>query len=257
VIIRGVSTLEEQLTPVQITRVDKQRIVKVLANLAPDLPLGTAAGEISRLMAEQGNVPPGYSHRFAGIFEIMEEAQKALAEAGVIALILVILTLAAILESWVQPALILVTIPLALMGGIWALVITGGSLGIFEIMGVVMMMGIVVNNAILIVDQANQHRAEGIPRHKAMITATCEQFRPIVMITLAAILGMMPLALGRGIGAELRNGVGIISVGGILVSGVLTLLLLPILYDLCTRKNGVTGDVKNHKSGKTQDPERG
>ena len=249
VIIRGVSTLEEQLAPVQITRVDKQRIVKVLANLDPDLPLGTAVGEISRLIEEEGNFPPGYSYRFAGIFEVMAEAQKALGEAGIMALILVILTLAAILESWVQPALILVTIPLALMGGIWALVLTRGSLGIFEIMGVVMMMGIVVNNAILIVDQANQHRAEGIPRHKAMITATCEQFRPIVMITLAAILGMMPLALGRGIGAELRNGVGIISVGGILVSGVFTLLLLPLLYDLCTKKNGVKNEESRDLKG--------
>jgi len=240
-ILRGVSTLEEDLAPVQITRVDKQRITKVLANLAPDLPLGTAAGEIRRLIEEEGDFPPGYGYRFAGIFEVMEEAQEALAEAGVIALVLVILTLAAILESWLQPALILVTIPLSLLGTVWALVLTGGSLGIFEIMGVVMMIGIVVNNAILIVDQANQHRAEGIPRHKAMISATCEQFRPIVMITLAAILGMMPLALGRGIGAELRNGVGIVSVGGILVSGALTLLLLPILYDLCTRKNGANG----------------
>ncbi|MCK5225947.1 MAG: efflux RND transporter permease subunit, partial [Planctomycetes bacterium] len=81
------------------------------------------------------------------------------------------------------------------------------------------------------------HVKEGIPRHKAMITAATERFRPIVMITLAAILGMMPLAIGRGIGAELRNGVGIASVGGIFISGVLTLVVMPILYDFSTRKN--------------------
>ncbi len=237
-ILRGVSDVEEHLAPVQITRVDKRRIAKVLANAAPTLPLGKAVEEISHGIDKKGNFPPGYNYRFSGIVEVMEEAQKALGEAGVVALILVILTLAAILESWFQPALILVTIPLALIGTFWALVLAGGSLGIFEIMGFVMMMGIVVNNAILIMDQFNLHVAEGIPRHKAMISATCEQFRPIVMITLAAVLGMMPLALGRGIGAELRNGVGIASMGGILVSGVLTLVVMPILYDLCTRKNG-------------------
>ncbi|HOO64227.1 MAG TPA: efflux RND transporter permease subunit, partial [Synergistaceae bacterium] len=239
-ILRGVSSAEEHLAPVQITRMDKQRITKVLGNLGPKTALGTAVSELAGAIDEKGNYPPGYSYRFGGIYEVMAEAQEALGEAGIIALILVILTLAAILESWIQPALILITLPLALIGTVWGLVLTEGSLGIFEIMGMVMMLGIVVNNAILIMDQFNRHIAEGIPRHKAMITATCEQFRPIVMITLAAILGMMPLALGRGIGAELRNGVGIASVGGILVSGILTLVIMPILYDLCTKKNGAS-----------------
>jgi len=100
-----------------------------------------------------------------------------------------------------------------------------------------MMIGIVVNNAILIMDQFNVHVAEGVPVHKAMITAACERFRPVVMITFAAVLGMLPLALGRGIGAEMRNGVGIASVGGILISGVLMLVVMPILYDLFTRRS--------------------
>ncbi len=85
-------------------------------------------------------------------------------------------------------------------------------------------------------DQFNLHVQEGIPRHKAMITAACERFRPVVMITLAAVLGMLPLAWDRGIGAEMRNGVGIASVGGILVSGMLTLIVMPIRYELFTRK---------------------
>jgi len=168
----------------------------------------------------------------------MSEGIAELGEAGIISIILVILSLAAIMESFKQPALILVTVPLAVPGVIWALAATGGSLGIFEIMGVVMMIGIVVNNAILIVDGFNVHVREGVPRHKAMITASCEQFRPVVMITLAAVLGMLPLAVSKGIGAEMRVGVGIASVGGILISGILTLVVVPILYDLTTRKGG-------------------
>ncbi len=96
---------------------------------------------------------------------------------------------------------------------------------------------VLVLAAILIMDQFNVHVKEGVPRHKAMVAAATERFRPIVMITLAAVLGMLPLALGRGIGAEMRNGVGIASVGGILMAGVLTLVVMPILYDLCTRKD--------------------
>jgi HAE1 family hydrophobic/amphiphilic exporter-1 len=154
-----------------------------------------------------------------------------------IAIVLVILTLSAILESFKQPWLILVTLPLGLIGIMWSLALTGESISMFVLMGTVMMIGIVVNNAILIMDQFNVHVLEGIPVHKAMITAACERFRPIVMITLAAVLGMLPLAVSRGIGAELRNSVGIASVGGILVSGILTLIVMPILYDLFTRKN--------------------
>jgi len=167
----------------------------------------------------------------------MKEAQVEFAEAGIVAIILVILTLAAILESFKQPWFILVTLSLALIGVFWALALTGERLSMFVLMGIVMMIGIVVNNAILIMDQLNVHVSEGIPRHKAMIAASCERFRPIVMITLAAVLGMLPLALGRGIGAEMRNGVGIASAGGILISGVLALIVIPILYDLFTRKS--------------------
>ena len=167
---------------------------------------------------------------------MMAEAGAAFGEAGLIAIILVVLTLAAILESFKQPWLILVTIPLALIGVMWALALTGESISMFVLMGVVMMFGIVVNNAILIMDQFNVHVKEGVPIHKAMITASCERFRPVAMITLAAVLGMLPLALGRGIGAELRNSVGIASVGGILISGILTLIVMPIVYDLVTRK---------------------
>jgi HAE1 family hydrophobic/amphiphilic exporter-1 len=235
-LLTSVGEVVEGEMPIQIIRRDKRRLAKLYAQLDESLPLGTAVSQVSRILDEQVGLPPGYSYSFAGTYEFMAEGQEGLAEAGMIAMMLVVLTLAAILESFRQPALILVTIPLALIGAVWALAAAGESFSIFVIMGVVMMIGIVVNNAILIMDQFNVHVKEGIPRHKAMITAACERFRPIVMITLAAVLGMLPLALGQGIGAEMRNGVGIASAGGILVSGVLTLIVMPVLYDLFTRK---------------------
>jgi hydrophobic/amphiphilic exporter-1 (mainly G- bacteria), HAE1 family len=240
-VLTNVSRIEQTEMPVQIIRKDKRRIAKLYSQLDERrLPLGMAVSQIGRAVDEQLALPPGYGYGFAGAYEFMAEGQAGLAEAGLLSIVLVILTLAAILESFRQPAIILVTIPLALIGTTWALAVAGESFSIFVIMGIVMMMGIVVNNAILIMDQFNQHVREGIPRHQAMISASCERFRPIIMITLAAVLGMMPLALGRGIGAESRTGVGIASVGGILISGILTLIVLPILYDLCTRAKSKT-----------------
>jgi HAE1 family hydrophobic/amphiphilic exporter-1 len=236
VLLESLAYVEEDLTPVLLTRKDKRRVSKIYANLGPGLPLGTAVSRISETIDTKGDLPPQYDYQFAGRYEVMAEGLEGLAEAGVISIVLVVLMLAAILESFKQPAIILVTVPLALIGTIYGLLWTGNSLGIFEIMSVVMMIGIVVNNAILIVDQFNVHVREGYPRHKAMIEASCERFRPVVMITIAAVLGMLPLAFGRGIGAEVRNGSGISMLGGILSSGILTLIVLPILYDLFTSK---------------------
>lgn len=236
VLLASLGEVVEGEIPVQIVRKDKRRISKLTSQLADSLPLGTAVQKLRQQIDERGNLPPGYDYSFGGMVEMMGEAQEGLAEAGVISIILIVLTLAAIMESFRQPALILVTLPLALIGTVWALALAGESLSIFVLMGIVIMIGIVVNNAILIMDQFNVHVADGLPRHKAMIAASCERFRPIVMITVAAVLGMLPLALGQGIGAEMRNGVGIASAGGILVSGVLTLIVVPILYDLFTRR---------------------
>jgi len=221
--------------PIQINRKDKRRVAKLVSQLDPTTPLGLAVEKLGGELDRRGNLPPGYDYTFAGMFEIMQEAQAGLGEAFLLSVILVVLTLAAILESFRQPVLILVTVPLALVGTSWALALAGASFSIFVLMGIVMMIGIVVNNAILIMDQFNVLVAQGTPRHEAMIAAACDRFRPIVMITLAAVLGMLPLALGQGIGAELRNDVGIASAGGILVSGALTLVVMPVLYDLFTR----------------------
>jgi HAE1 family hydrophobic/amphiphilic exporter-1 len=235
-LLSGLGNIEHRLAPVQITRLDKRRISKLLANIESSLPLGMAVDQMKAAINQKANMPPGYDYAFLGAYEIMAEAQVDFGEAGLISILLVYLMLAALLESFKQPWLILVTIPLALIGVMWALYLTGYSLSMFVLMSLIMMTGIVVNNAILITDQRNVFVSQGVPPHKAMIDATVDEFRPIVMITLAAILGMWPLATGKGIGAELRNDVGVASVGGILISGLLTVIAMPILYDLFTRR---------------------
>ncbi len=238
VLLGSLGEIQETISPVQITRVDKQRVSRLIANMAEGKALGTAVNEVTRALNEKGELPPGYDFAFKGKYEIMLEGQTEILEAALIALILVILTLSAIMESFRQPVVILVTVPLALIGIFYGLALGGKSIEIFALMGGVMLIGIVVNNAILIMDRFNVLLAEGVPRHNAMVQAACDRFRPIVMITLAAVLGMMPMAVGQGIGAEMRNACGLASVGGVLASGIFTMYVVPVIYNLFTRGNG-------------------
>ncbi len=234
-VLATLGKVSEQAAPIQIIRKDKERVTKLTAQLAPTLPLGKAVQILSQDLNSQIAFPPGYRYQFTGLYEVMSEGLGGLLEAGLISVLLVFLSLAAIIESFRRTFLVLVTIPLALIGTTWALGLAGISFEIFVVASIVMMTGIVVNNAILIIDRFQVLVDQGTPRHQAMIQAACDQFRPVVMITLAAVLGMAPLALGRGIGAETRVGVGVATIGGILVSGILTQFLLPVIYDLMTR----------------------
>lgn len=252
VILSSLAQVEESIAPIQITRSDKRRVSKVYANLESRMPLGTAVNEISRAFSEQVRLPAGYSYRFVGQYEIMAEGIADFLEAGLLAVALTYLVLAAILESFKQPFLILTTVPLGLIGILWSLYLTGESISMFVLLGSVMLVGIVVNNAILIMDEVNQQVRAGVPRRKAMEHAAIDQFRPILMITFAAVLGMLPLALARGLGSEMRNSIGIASVGGIIISAVLTLLVIPVLYELFTRKS--EQPVQKHEPPASAEP---
>ncbi|HOO56431.1 MAG TPA: efflux RND transporter permease subunit [bacterium] len=248
-LISTVADVKESLSPIQIVRKDKQRIAKIVGNLESDTPLGVATGRITSAINEQNLLPPGYEHKFGAGYEMMNEGQRGLAEAGLVAIILIVLTLAAILESFKQPLIVLLTIPLSLIGVIWGLSIFGYSFSILVTMAIVMMSGIVVNNAILIMDQFNINVKNGIPLQRAMINAAKERFRPVTMITLAAVLGMAPLAFGKGIGCEMRNDIGVAMIGGIFVSGVLSVFIVPILYNLFAKTDRKEPEKETKVSG--------
>jgi len=237
VLLTSLADIEETRAPIQITRKDKERISKLFANLEGGKPLGNAVMELSAALEEQGQFPPGYRYRFSGLYEIMREANTEFIESFLIAFILVYLTLAALLESFKQPFIILITVPLGFIGVIWALYLTGNSISLIILLGAVMLIGIVVNNAILIIDEANAQVARGVPRHQAMEHAAASRLRPIVMITLAAVLGMLPLAVDNSLGSEPRVPLGIASIGGILISAVLALVVVPVVYNLFTRRS--------------------
>ncbi len=218
----------------QIYRFDKQRTVKILGDTKPGATMSGVASEMAATIADRNLLPPGYALSNAGLSEMMAETIADFGEAILLAAFLTLLTLAAILESWSRPGFVLLTLPMGLIGVIWSLVFAGKAITMLVLLGMLMLIGIVVNAAILIVDQMARHLQEGVCRREAMLTAMVETFRPVLMVILASGLGMLPMAIGTGIGSENRAGIGIASVAGVLVAGVLTMTVLPLIYTLFT-----------------------
>lgn len=216
--------------PIMIARYDKMRMSTLYSNLDPNFPLSNAIADINRIMDAEGILPPGYNTRFLDMAEMMDEAIHEFSRAIITAIVLTYLVLAASLESFTKPFYILLTIPCALIGMLWALRLTGYTVDSTVMLGGVLLIGIVVNAAVLIIDHTAQLIKEGMPPGEAMLSAITLEFRPIVMITLAAALGMLPLATASGLGSEMLTGIGSSSVGGVLVSGLLTLILIPVAF---------------------------
>ena len=175
----------------------------------------------------------------AGQNEEMEASFRSMKFALLLAVFLVYLVMASQFESLVHPLVILFTIPLALVGAVLALFVTGTTVNVVAFIGVIMLAGIVVNNAIVLVDLINQLRAQGIEKTEAIMEAGRERLRPILMTTLTTALGLLPMAIGFGEGAEMRTPMAITVIGGLLVSTLLTLLVIPVVYSLLDRKTYV------------------
>lgn len=231
VVLQNFVHIEPLLSPVLISRHDRMRSNSYFANPTPDIPLNRAADQLMEIVKKE-ELLPGYSAEFIGKIQVMNEGIADFVEVGAIALILTYLVLASILNSFTQPFIILLTIPLGLIGCIWMLALAGEPISMMILLGCVMLIGIVVNNAILIMDKVNLHRASGSSPATAMKQAVTEELRAISMITLAAVFGMLPMALDSGLGSELRSGIGIAAVGGILVSSIFTMIILPVFYCL-------------------------
>ena len=219
----------------QILHRDKFTSIKFTGSNALGTPVGNVTNEIDRRLdslKESGVFPSGYDTKPGGNTKMMKEMQADMAFAFMLAILLTYMLLAAILESFIQPIFILLTLPLAMIGVFISLYYLDIALGITSMMAIIMLIGIVVNNAILMLDYANQlRREEGMDAKEALIQACPTKLKPIVMSTLAIILGMLPMALGIGdAGREMRIPMGVVSIAGLLVSTVLTLFVVPSFY---------------------------
>jgi len=241
--LSDVATVSEAKGPTQIIRKNKQRLVIISANVS-----GRSIGEVAadiKARTDAMALPPGYNIFFGGMVERMEESFADILVAFVLAVILTYLVLAALLESYLQPLTIMLTLPLALIGVFLSLYITGKTISIFSLMAVVMLVGIVVNNAILLIDYTTVLRSRGQSRRDALLQACPTRLRPIIMTNLATIFGMLPIAIGMGWGAEIRAPMAIVTIGGLIVSACLTLVVIPVIYTLF---DDIAQRVSNTKS---------
>ncbi|MGD9296536.1 MAG: efflux RND transporter permease subunit [Chromatiales bacterium] len=233
VALRNLVEVEAGEGPVTIERKDQQRIVTVTANIS-GRDLGSVAQEIITKLDEIPR-PEGYDLLVAGDYEEQQKAFRDLVESLVLALLLVYMVLASQYESLRDPLVVMLSVPLAAIGVLLTLFLTGSTFNLQSGIGVIMLGGIVVNNAILLVNQAGQLRAENMPVMDALLEAGRRRLRPILMTTLTTILALLPLALGIGEGADAQAPLARAVVGGLAASTLITLVLIPVVYSLFHR----------------------
>jgi multidrug efflux pump len=244
--LSAVVNTRETIAPREVPHYDRQRSAMVSADLATRTQ-GEGL-EIATAIAEQV-LPEGTGIRFVGEAEKFLASSNALLFAYGLAIVVVYLVLAAQFESFVHPVTILVAVALSFTGALVALLATHTTLNLFSKIGLVMLVGLVTKNSILIVEFANQLRERGLPLVEAVKQASKTRFRPILMTALATMVGILPIALGRGAGGDSRAPLGIAVLGGMLFSTVLTFLIVPATYVLIAR-------VRERARGRVRAPQR-
>ncbi|MBM3235388.1 efflux RND transporter permease subunit [Candidatus Poribacteria bacterium] len=231
--VATVGEIVQRESETRIIRKNKQRFVTVEANIVK----GTLS-EINRQIraqTDQLQLPSGYSIFFGGQAEAQAESFGSIFTALVMAIILTYMLLAAIMGSYIHPFTIMITLPLGLIGAVIALFVTGVSINIFSLMAIVMLVGVVVNNAILLIDYTTVLRERGYDIREALLEACPIRLRPVLMTNIAIAVGMLPQALGTGGAATLRASMAIVTIGGIIVSTLFTLYVIPAVYTAMDR----------------------
>jgi hydrophobic/amphiphilic exporter-1 (mainly G- bacteria), HAE1 family len=234
--IGNIAAYDVSDSPSEINRQALSREVVVSANL-DGIPIGTAVNKV-RKAAEKIGMEPGYRIVFSGESQDMEESFGYMGESLILAVILVYLILAAQFESFFEPFAIMLSLPLSIVGMAGMLKLTGDTVNIMSLIGLIMLMGLVTKNAILLVHYAKVLRERGMDRREALINSGRTRLRPILMTTLAMVFGMMPLAFALGAGAEMRAPMARAVIGGLITSTVLTLLVVPVMYAMLDDFNG-------------------
>jgi len=231
--LKEVADFEENYGPIEIEHEDKTRMVHVYANRT-GRNLGDIVADIKIAIAPVvEKFPSGYSYELGGENETMKDSFKDLGLALIMAIILVYAIMAALFESVTQPLVILVTLPLAAIGVVWIFLITGSTLSMVSFMGIIILIGIVVNNGIVLVDHVNQlRRRENLEKHQALVQGGMDRLRPILITAGTTILGMLPMALSTGQGASMKGPMALTVVGGLITSTFFTLFYVPLFYSI-------------------------
>jgi HAE1 family hydrophobic/amphiphilic exporter-1 len=223
-----VAEIRESESPTGLTRFNKVPSVSVTSNIIGKT-IGTAGDEIKARLAAT-RIPSGVDVVYAGEMEQQNKSFASLIVALIASIVFMYLIMVALYDSYVYPLVVMFSLPLAVIGAFLTLALTGKTLSLFSIMGIIMLMGLVAKNAILIVDFANKLQEEGKDVRAAIAEATSVRFRPILMTNLALIVGLFPIALATGAGAEWKSSLGWVLIGGLSSSMVLSFLVVPVIY---------------------------
>jgi len=222
--------LRESLAPAQIEHLDGERVITVGAN-AEGQPLSAVNAGIDRALAGL-DVPAGYERKAGGETEDQQEVFGRIFTSLGIAILLMYFVLVVQFGSFLDPIPIMLSLPLSLIGVMLAMLVTGATLNLMSMIGVILLMGLVAKNAILLIDFAKRAQRGDRNREEALVEAGAVRFRPIIMTSVAVIAGMLPVALGRGEGGDFRAPLGLAVIGGVVTSTILTLLVIPTFYDI-------------------------
>jgi multidrug efflux pump len=221
-------TLTEESAPPQLYHFNRFKAATVSASLAPGNTIGDGIAEMDRI--RRSVLDESFSTALSGPSRDFDESSSNIVFAFLLALVLIYLVLAAQFESFIDPFTIMLTVPLALAGALLSLWVFGQTLNIFSEIGIIMLIGLVTKNGILIVEFSNQQKAKGATLRDAVTHAAAARFRPILMTSLATMLGALPIAMALGGSAKSRTSMGIVVIGGLFFSLVLTLFVIPAMY---------------------------
>ena len=226
--------IREVVVPRELNHFAQRRSASITANLAPTLSLGEALGIMDGIAADI--LPPGYTTDLSGQSREFKKSSGSLALVFGLSLLFIYLVLAAQFESFVDPLIILLSVPLSMLGALLALKLSGGTINVFSQIGLITLVGLISKHGILIVEFANQLREQGVAVREAITQSAALRLRPIMMTTGAMVLGALPLALASGAGAESRQQIGWVIVGGMSVGTLLTVFVVPTMYTLLSRR---------------------
>ncbi len=231
-----IAVIDESESLMSINRANQSRYITVSANIERDYNVGLVSRDVAAIV-DVYDVPAGYNLELAGENETIMESMVDLLFMGLMAVVFVYLIMVAQFQSLLSPFIVMFTIPLAITGGLLALIITGNNISVVSMLGFLVLSGVVVNNGIVFIDYINQLRLEGMDKREAIVLTGRTRIRPILMTAMTTILAMLTMAMGVGMGSEMSQGLAIVTIGGLLYGTVLTLVVIPVLYDLLHRKD--------------------
>ncbi len=234
-------TLKEVADASRLNRYNRMRSLTIDANLSGDLTLGEALTHLNQLARE--HLPSKVIIDYRGLSRDFQTAGNSVMFIFLLGILVTFLVLAAQFESYIHPFVIMLTVPLAILGGLIGLFITGSTFNLYSQIGLIMLIGLAAKNGILIVEFANQLRDRGVEFTEALLEAASARLRPILMTSLTAVAGAVPLVIGSGAGSETRFVIGVVVISGVLIATFLTLFFVPVAYHLLARNTGSPGDV--------------